>query len=345
MNQLFTLMRDTVETPRLDDKERIEELVKQLRDSQLHRLTRLAMRYATQLSLSGLSSASHISEAWYGLRYFKTIETLSKDLSKNIPKLIEKLLALKQQLFSLHNANLILSCSHEMLDTLHKSGFYGLTDLKSTTPFIPWDLAIPIQPVASQARTIPSQVAFTSHAFKTVTYLHPHAPALTVAAILLDSKVLHKKIREQGGAYGCGATYSATLGHFNFHAYRDPHLASTLKTFHDSIEEIASGHFTDQDLEEAKLGIIQHADTPISPGSRALTAYAWQRDGKTKEMRQEFRTRLLGLTVHDLKHAVEMELLPKKEEGVTVCFAGKELLEKENALLAQQGKGLLVFPV
>jgi Zn-dependent M16 (insulinase) family peptidase len=135
------------------------------------------------------------------------------------------------------------------------------------------------------------------------------------------------------------------LGHFNFTAYRDPHLASTLKTFRTAVEEIASGHFTDRDLEEAKLGIIQHFDTPIPPSSRALTAYAWLRDGKTLKMRQDFRDRLLGLTVQGLKHAVETELLPKMGEGVTVCFAGKELLEKENALLAEEGKTLPAFAI
>ncbi len=345
MGHLFSLMKDTLERPRFNEKKRIEELVKQLRDSQLNGLSRQAMRYAIQLALSGFSTASHVSESWYGLRYFKTIEEICKDLSKNIPKLIDKLLSLKEQLFTFHNPELILSCSKEMLEDLQKEEFYSLGKIQTSSSFTPWKIDYPIQPVMSQARIIPSQVAFNVEAFKAVTYLHPHSPALTVAAILLDNKILHRKIREQGGAYGCGATYSSSLGHFNFHSYRDPHIQSSLHTFHNAIEEIASGHFTDQDLEEAKLGIIQQFDVPISPGSRALTAYTWLRNGKTKQMRQEFRDRLLRLTTHDLKHAVEMELLPKKEEGVIVSFAGKELLEKENAQLISENKALPVFPI
>jgi Zn-dependent M16 (insulinase) family peptidase len=162
---------------------------------------------------------------------------------------------------------------------------------------------------------------------------------------LADNKVLHRRIREQGGAYGCGATYSASLGYFNFHSYRDPHIASTLRTFSDAIDELASGHFTDQDLEEAKLGIIQQFDTPISPGSRALTAYAWLRDGKTRQMRQEFRDRLLALTAADIKAVVETELLPKKGQGVIVSFAGKDLLEKANAELTLENQALPIFPI
>ncbi len=345
MDKLFTLMRDTLERPRLDEKKRIEELIKQLRDSQLNRINRQAMRYAIQLSLSGFSSASHVSESWYGLRYFKTIEELSKDLAKNTPKLIDKLLSLKEQLFTFNNPQLILSCSKEMLQELQKEDFFGIGTIQTAKSFTPWKLNYPVQPVVSQARTIPSQVAFTSEAFKTITYLHPHAPALTIAAVLFDNKILHRRIREQGGAYGCGATYSSTLGHFNFHTFRDPHIASSLNIFQVAIEEISAGVFTDEDLNEAKLGIIQQFDVPISPGSRALTAYSWLRSGKTKEMRQEFRDRLLSLTAQDLKRAVETELLPKKEQGVIVTFAGKELLEKENALLAVKHKALPIFSI
>jgi Zn-dependent M16 (insulinase) family peptidase len=345
MDKLFLLMRQTLETPRLDETKRIEELVKQLRDSQLNRLNRQAMRYATQLSLSGFSPAAHVSESWYGLRYFKTIEALCKNLSKNIPKLIDRLLSLKEQLFSFHNPQLILSCSKEMLDQLEKEEFFGLLQIKPTTSFTPWKMDYCTQTVQSQARTIASQVAFTSEAFKAITYMHPHAPALTIATVLFDNKILHRKVRERGGAYGVGATYNSTLGYFNFHSYRDPHIASTLDTFQNALEEVSAGLFTDQDLEEAKLGIIQQFDMPISPGSRALTAYSWLRDDKTKELRQEFRDRLLNLTAHDLKHAVETELLPKREQGTVVTFAGKELLKKENVKLSEKGKMLPIFPI
>ena len=345
MSHLLTLMKETVETPRLDEGKRIEELILQLRDSQLSRLNRQAMRYAVQLAVSGFSPASHISQSWYGLRYFKMIESLSKELRQNTLKLTDKLLLLKQQLFTFHNPTLVLACSKEMLQEIQKEDFYGLAEIKTQQPFTPWSLDYPVEPVTSHARIIPAQVAFTAQAFKTVTYLHPHAPALTVAATLFDNKILHHKIREQGGAYGCGATYSSTLGHLYFHSFRDPHLTTTLRTFQEAVRAIASGRFTDEDLEEAKLGIIQQFDTPISPGSRALTAYTWLRDGKTPSMRQEFRGKLLDLTTRDLQRAIELELLPKIEQGVTVTFAGKELLEKENPLLATEGKSLPILPV
>ena len=316
----------------------------QLRDSLRNRLNRQAMRYAIQLALSGSSSASHIGEAWFGIRYYQAIEQICKDLDQNLPKLVEQLLDLQERLFTFHQPHLVLSCDKEMLHQLITNDFYGLTSLQSK-PFTPWKGNFPLQTVASQARTIASQVSFCAEAFKTITYIHPFAPALLVAPLLLDNKILHRKIREQGGAYGCGASYTSTTGNFYFHSYRDPHIAQTWKTFHEAIDTIAAGHFSVQDLEEAKLGIIQQLDTPIAPGSRALTAYGWWRDGKSKEMRQQFRNRLLALTPKEVQHVVEVELLPKKNQGVFVTFAGKELLERENAVLATDKKALPIFPI
>ncbi len=341
-DKLLPLLRDTILHPRYDEASRIEELMLQLYDGLQNRFSRQAMRYAIQLSLSGSSIAGHVSEAWYGLRYFNTIQAISKNLSQNLPKLIDKLLILKEKIFTAHQPHLVLSCDTETLHQLQAQDFYGLSDLP-TLPFTPFKGAYPLVPSHSQGRAIASQVAFCAQAFKTIPYLHPHAPALLAATHLFENKVLHRKVREQGGAYGVGATYNSTAGHFYFHSYRDPHIARTQSTFHEALETISQGKFSEQDLEEAKLGLIQQFDTPISPGNRALTAYSWWRDGKTKEMRQEFRDRLISLTPKQIEHTVTNDLLPKEKDAVFVVFAGKELLEKENALLSTENKALPIL--
>ena len=343
-DKLFTLMRDTLLFPRFDEKTRIYDLIMQLREAQLQRMNRQAMRYAIQLSLSSLSSAAHVSEAWYGLRYFKFIEEITTNLKANLPKIIEKLASLQRQLFTFNHLHLVIGCSKEMRDDLDKHDFYGLKNLPQP-PSPHWNINYPPALVISQGRTMASQVAFTAEAFSTITYIHPHAPGLLLAAHLFENKILHKKIREQGGAYGCGATFNPSSGHFYFHAFRDPHIASSLKAFQTAVEEIATENFTAQDLEEAKLGVIQQLDVPISPGSRASSAYNWYRMGKTKEMRQLFRDRLLAATPKEIAHIVSMELLPKKNSGVIVSCAGKELLAAENLILTQAGRPLEVLPL
>jgi Zn-dependent M16 (insulinase) family peptidase len=207
----------------------------------------------------------------------------------------------------------------------------------------PWSDNFSLTPVSSQGRPISSPVAFTVEAFKSIHYLHPHAPALSCAMPLFENTILHRKIREEGGAYGTGASFNPTFGNFYFHSYRDPKLAQTLATFQFAIEQLAAGQFDERDLEEAKLGVIQAMDHPIPPGNRAAAAYNLWRDGKTQEMRQRYRDTLLSLTKKQLQQAIESEILPKKQDGVIVSFASRELLEQENAILGS--KALPIIPL
>ncbi len=344
IDQLFPLLKEMAEFPRFDEKARIKELILQLNSSLQNRFNHNAMRYAIQLALSGFSKAQSIQDSWYGLKYFKTIQDIAKNIDRKLPETIDRLIYLQNRMFCLKSPHLVLSCDEESFHTIQKESFFGLSDL-SLRDYTPWSEQYHMTPVPSQARPISSPVAFTVEAFKVATYLHPHSPGLSVAAHLFENKLLHRVIREQGGAYGAGSSYSPMLGSLYFHAYRDPHLAQTLYTFQDAITLIAEGRFDEQDLEEAKLGVIQSMDIPVAPGSRAITAYSWWKDGKTKEMRQHFRDRILNLTLHDVQTIVQKEVLSQKDSGIIVSFAGKELIEKENALLAQDHKELSVVPI
>lgn len=340
--ELFLAMKELVTSVRLDEEKRLEELLLQIHTSLHSQLNRNALHYAMQLAQSGFSSAAHISHNWHGLAYFKAIEEIVK---KNDPSfLLEKLIRVKDQLLSFLNPQLVITCDAQEYQKLEKERWYGLLELPQKKG-VSWKGNYTVTPPLSQGRIISSPVAFTCEAFKTVSYLHPHAPSLSLASHILDNKILHPKIREQGGAYGCGATYNPMNGHFTFHSYRDPHVARTLQAFRESVESIASGAFDEKDLEEAKLGMIQQFDSPIAPGSRGTTAYTWWREGKTWEMRQNYRENVLHLTMQDVKKAVREELLSRVGEGVIVSFANKELLEKENKILPYSQKPLPIIPI
>lgn len=343
-DKLFLLLKEMSQSPRFDEKKRIEELILQLNSALQNRFNQNAMRYAIQTAVSGFSQAQSIQNAWHGLKYFQTIQEITKNLDQKLPEIIEKLIYLKDHLLCLKSPHLVLSCDEDMLHILEKESFFGLSDL-SLKEFDPWKENYTIEKAPSGARSIASPVAFTTEAFKVIPYLDPGAPGLSLAANLFENKLLHKRIREQGGAYGTGASYNPMLCTFYFHAYRDPHLAGTLKAFHDSIDLIAGGHFDERDLEESKIGVIQSMDAPLAPGSRAITAYSWFRDGKTKEMRQHYRDQILSLSSKDIQKIVQKELLAKKDSGVIVSFAGKELIEKENLILASENKQLPILPI
>lgn len=339
--ELFSVLHDMAVAPRFDDVKRIEELILQFNASLQNRFTRSAQRYATQLSLSGYSQVAHLYNQWHGLPYFKWMQKQSRHLAQDLNELIDRLKHIHSKIFRQAEIHLVLSCDDEMYQEIKKEKFLGLVDLPYQ-PEEPWIPDYNVSAVTSQARPIASPLAFTTKAYKTVSYLHPHSAALCIATELFDNTYLHKKIREEGGAYGTGATYLPMAGFFYFHAYRDPNIAATLTAFDRAIERIAMGKFDTRDLEDAKIGIIQQLDSPTPPGSRGMAAYGWLREGKTREIRQQFREKILSLTSKEIQLVVEKELLPKRPSGIVATFAGKELIEKENAHITPP---LPLFPI
>lgn len=331
LDKLFPLMRDAVSSPDFTDQGRIRELLMQHYNSLQNSLNRSALRFAVNLAASSFGVPSRIMQAWYGLEYYWKIKEVVAEFETNPHRLIDKLQEFQSQCFALP-AELVIDCEAKSLDVLKAEGYFGLMNLKEK-PTKPWHGQYSVPQVSSQGRIISSPVSFTTLLFPSVAFVHPSNALLSLAAEIMDNVTLHKRIREQGGAYGSGAVHAGMSGQFYFYSYRDPHLASTVAAFKEAALELAAGEFEESDLIEAKLGILQDLDAPVAPGSRAITAYSRLRCGRTPEVRQQYRDRLLSADVKAVREAVKAHLLPRMEEGVLVTFGSKELLEKENTLL------------
>lgn len=321
--KLFTLFSDYVGSIDLTDKGRIQEWLSQHATEQEERVVRSAMGYAIQTSLSSFSLPSFIYNQWHGLPYYHSVIKWAKKCDRN---LIEALKKIAEKVLGVKNYHLILTCDEAQYQFLEKHQFEGLH--LPHRPYSPWKGNYPLPHVEGQARFIPAPVAFTSLGLRTVSYNHPDSPLLLISTELMENTLLHKEIREKGGAYGSGATYTPSTGNFHFQAYRDPHLKSSVETFGKAIEAIAHQSFNERELEEAKLGVLQSLDAPIPPGNRAMVAYSWMRANRTYPLREEFRQKILSATSAEVAQAVAAQLLGK--QGIVVSMLGKELYQKEN---------------
>lgn len=336
-DKLFHLLSDIATSLDFSDTARLREVIMKHFTALQNSLHQNALKYAVNLSASSLDVPSKIANEWYGLNYYWKIKEIAENFDQHAAALQAKLGHLKSQLLCLADPDLIITCDATFYSELKDHRFYGLLDLP-TKSFKPWKSDYPLSKGTPEGRIIPAPVAFTAKVLKTISYAHPDAPALNIAAFLCDNLVLHNKVREQGGAYGGGAICNSMAANFYFYAYRDPNISNTLKAFKEAIEAIANGDFDESDLEEAKLEMIQSLDSPIAPGSRGDLAYGWLREGKPQPRRQQFRNTLLALTSEDVSAAVQKHLLPAYADGITVSFSNKEMLDKENLLLASQGE-------
>lgn len=326
--ELFRLLNMQLTALDLTEHARIHEILKKQHVALESTIASHAMRYASYLASSGMGGAARLYNLWHGVEYLWHLRHLLENWQHEADGLWEDLHHFKEQLLHNSEGHLILACDENYYQTLKETDFYGLTHLVGHK-IAPWRHEIPATDIPSQGRLIASPVAFTSKVFPSLPYLHPDTPLLSLAANLMENKVLHPRIRERGGAYGAGASNASMQGQFSFHAYRDPHLVETNQSFTDALISMANGEFDADDLEEAQLEKIQD-DSPVSPGSRAFLAYRWLMSGKTVALRERERKAILMATRDEVMRAVREHLLPAYTNSTLVSFAGRALLEKAN---------------
>lgn len=331
-DKLFSLICESVSSVDLSNRARIREIFFKHFTNLQANLTQSSLKYATSLVSSGINSFGRLNDQWFGLDYFTQIRKYAQDYEQLEDELIGKLYEIQKAVQPYSKPHLVIGCDLEMLSEIQIADFYGLTEIPLQVRK-PFNINIPVSPVESQARLIASPVAFIAKAFNTISYSHPDSPALSIAANLLDNLSLHRLLREQGGAYGGGASFNNLSGNFLFYSYRDPNIASTFSAFEEAVDKVLKGEFDDVNLEEAKLEMIQGLDAPVSPGSRADVAYCWFKENKSYELIQKYRRALLSVNKKDIIDALKTHVLPNMKNSTSVVFAGKDLVEKENILL------------
>ena len=186
----------------------------------------------------------------------------------------------------------------------------------------PKPFALPeVREQVKQVWTTSTQVNFCAKAYPTVPVEHADSAALTVLGEFLRNGYLHRVIREQGGAYGGGASQDSATASFRFYSYRDPRSQQTLDDFDASLRWLLESDHNAQSLEEAILGVVSSIDKPSSPAGEAKQAFHNNLFGRTPEQRTRFRQRILSVTQEDLQRVAKTYLQPEKASTAVITNA------------------------
>ena len=158
---------------------------------------------------------------------------------------------------------------------------------------------------------------------------HPDTAALMVLAPYLRNGYLHSAIRERGGAYGGGAGYDANACAFKFFSYRDPNCNETFAHFDASIEWLLNEPQTDEQLEEAILGIVSGMDKPGSPAGEAIKACFANLHHRGADWQRKMRAAILAVTINDLQRVAQQYLQGQEYVRAVLAPYDKEEAVKE----------------
>lgn len=322
------LMQATLQEVRFDEPERLRELITQKRARAEQSITGQGHSLAMTAASAGMSPAAKLSQQLGGLAGIVTLKQLDSTLNESdkLQQLIANLSQLHQLVLQSPKQFLIVG-EDEHLDVYRET----LSKLWPTATANDNFASLALPPVSEQIKQAwitNTQVNFCAKAYPTVPADHPDAAPLTVLGGFLRNGFLHRVIREQGGAYGGGASQDNTIAAFRFYSYRDPRLSETLEDFDSALTWLQETKHTEQSLEEAILGVVSSIDKPGSPAGEAKSTYQAELFNRTREKRELFRNRVVKVTIADLLRVANTYLKPELASIAVVSNAAqKEKLE------------------
>ena len=306
-----SLMMDTLTQASFAETDRIKELISQMRarrDQSISGAGHSLAMTAASASMSGLASLYHSQSGLAGIASLRALDDSLSD-STALGALTAELAGLRDHLVGCPSANLLTVSDPQSLE--HAAGALSgavgaLANGKNGAVWTPGEK----QSQANQIWVANTQVNFCAKAYPTVSSGHPDAPALTVLGAYLRNGFLHRAIREQGGAYGGGASHDANVGAFRFFSYRDPRNIDTLADFDASVDWLLDAKADPHALEEAILSVISSLDKPASPAGEVKKAFYDTLYLRTADQKRQLREAIINTQHGDLCRVAETYLKP-----------------------------------
>ncbi|VAW82996.1 Predicted insulinase-like Zn-dependent peptidase DVU0941 [hydrothermal vent metagenome] len=322
---LSALMRESLLEARFDELSRIRELMAQQRARREQGITGNGHSLAMLAAMSGLSGGAALSHRLRGLASIHDLKVLDDNLDtgNGLEQLAQRFEKIHQQVLAAPRQFLLVAEAERLSQAREEVQQVWANSDDKTSEFTAFGLA-PVQRQVHDAWLTNTQVNFCAKAYPAVAAAHEDAAALSVLAGFLRNGYLHRSVREQGGAYGGGASYDSDSAAFRFFSYRDPRLEETLNDFDRSVAWLLGDKHEWRLVEEAILGVVSSIDRPGSPAGEAKDAFFSGLYGRTPERRRIFRQRVLEVTLADLQRVGETYLKPEAASVAVISSPTEE---------------------
>ncbi|WP_160153522.1 insulinase family protein [Microbulbifer sp. ALW1] len=313
---LTELMQATMEQVRFDELPRIKELLLQTLARREQSVVGSGHALAMAAASAGFNRAAADGHEFGGLLGLRQLRALVKSLDSNagleslagtFNSIHQKILGAKRQFLVVGEEDKLAEFTGALAPLANEAAANAPAQ---DEPFTPRKV--------QEVWIANSQVNFCAKAYPTVSMSHEDAPALAVLGGFLRNGYLHRTIREQGGAYGGGASHDVNIGAFRFYSYRDPRMGETLKDFDASIDWLLNETHEESQVEESILGVVGGMDKPGSPAGEAKKAFHSNLYGRTHAVRQAFRKKVTQVTLEDLQRVGKTYLQPEKASTAIV---------------------------
>ncbi|KPA73224.1 putative mitochondrial pitrilysin-like metalloprotease,metallo-peptidase, Clan ME, Family M16C [Leptomonas pyrrhocoris] len=307
-----TLLEPRVSADDADVYTRALSSMKMACSSAIQSLQSEGNRYAVTRAVAELTRRGQLREHWYGLSQSTHASDVLEKLQGSTEECQTVVRALLQD-YAVFTREMAADMSRSVMWATCEEGHQAevqllLKDFLSMFPsraskakthlFLPTREVTP--GVQRIDRKLPIDTSFVGLAIpNNLSWEHPDQAKVRVAVLLLCNEYLHRRVREEGGAYGsnCAATLHGEVGGISMSSYRDPNPELTAKAFLEAGDWLCGKDVTAARVDEAKLRLFASIDSPYAADSYGEAYFYHDVRQPTKQL---MRDSLLSVTPQDV---------------------------------------------
>ena len=328
---LFRMIREILNTSKLDDGKRLYEIIARVKSRAQANLVSAGHSTAVLRGASYSSPMAAFQDEMAGVGYYQFIEKLEKEFDIRKEELVKKLNVLMTKILRPELLCVSYTGERESLDTVMKQ-VKALKDTLRTEA-----VETSSKPMSCEKKnegfTTSGQVQYVARTGNFRKKGYEYTGALDILKVALSYDYLWMNLRVKGGAYGCMSGFKRS-GESYFVSYRDPHLKRTLDVYEGIPEYVRTFQADEREMTKYIIGTISGKDVPRTPqmqGSISKTAYFC---GITEEMMQKERDQILNADVEDIRNLAPLVEAILSDDAV--CVVGSETaIEKEQEIFKE----------
>ena len=328
---LFRMIREILNTSKLDDGKRLYEITARVKSRAQANLVSAGHSTAVLRGASYSSPMAAFQDEMAGVGYYQFIEKLEKEFDIRKEELVKKLNVLMTKILRPELLCVSYTGERESLETVMKQ-VKALKDTLRTEA-----VETSSKPMSCEKKnegfTTSGQVQYVARTGNFRKKGYEYTGALDILKVALSYDYLWMNLRVKGGAYGCMSGFKRS-GESYFVSYRDPHLKRTLDVYEGIPEYVRTFRADEREMTKYIIGTISGKDVPRTPqmqGSISKTAYFC---GITEEMMQKERDQILNADVEDIRNLAPLVEAILSDDAV--CVVGSETaIEKEQEIFKE----------
>ena len=330
-SDLLAIMQDVLLTVKLDNPERIKQLILESKARQETGLVPGGHSVVDTRLRARFNEADWLDEQLGGISQLFFTRHLVEQIDKDWPALLAKLEAIRELLL-----NRQAMFYNVTLDESNWRQFQPkLTEFTASLPGAMATAAATLQDWSPDALpefeglTIPAQVNYVGKGANLYDLGYQLHGSISVITNFLRTSWLWERVRVQGGAYGGFCLFDQESGVLTYLSYRDPNLLSTLENYDQTSDFLRTLDLSQDEVTKNVIGAVGRLDGYQLPDAKGYSSMVRHLIGITDERRQQHRDEILATTAADFKAFVEV-LEAVSQQGQVVVMGSHEAIEAAN---------------